>query len=1167
MKKLKHAISVILVTMLMVSTSMVYPNAAEQNNNITPNDIVNNTVTVEGNSTVGNMISDEFNAAQQSTEESEAKSYGISKATVADKTVSVEYFAAEDCTVIAAIFDENTNQMIASCKTDVTTENDSVDVQLAIDTMPKAFVLKAYMVDSSNSPLSDEYETSMYTTEMQELLAKTVDDFDSEKVLNLDENDSTNFAVYSEDVKILDDDSEKNVLKSYDESTKTYVFENCTDDMLSLKTDDEFSCNADDDNVVIIKVKDISINGDTVTITAQDIEMEDVFDYVKIEAESSLGDAEVDKDSLSPGVTVKENMPQTQKSLGRKVNIDANGKLSKTINLKSDEADANSDEGNKKLKVKGEFDLNGSIVLSGSINFDIYISRKHKECSFSVSVGVGCEFTLKMSGSVDWQIFSIEKALLPKMASVKINFGLILKGEFEAGFKSNITTMAGFKYVVGKGFTNISQPPHSESSLEAEADLFFGFYIEAVGEVIDDNIAGVSLRASGGFQIEATMSDEHLNSNSKSNLNVEHKCSKCISGSLTPTVKIEPKVVLMYKNALNDNLEVGITISGNSKDFYYSFDNKKFDWGSCPNIVYNVPIKVIDENGSSVADADISEYLSIQTILGNSNLNGYFYCALKGGNNGVYQVWVTSGEKKSVLNFSLKGDSTETMLVKENGSFVKIEKSKHFNDGYYEVVIGEDYNSDEEQVTTEPTQPTPTEPAPCILKSGNCGAQGDNVKWELWSDGLLRVFGTGDMYNYTNFSDYWAGVQADYTPWHDDLNFIKRLEIGYGITTIGCYAFDGIYNHSIDIDIPSSVTRIRGFAFRGCKINSINIPDSVTSIETGAFRCCDNLTITLPNSLTVIDDELFKFCKDLTLYVPESVKYIGAEAFVETTGVAYFKSDYPQIDHLYGCFFWTHMTWYYPAGNETWTNKDEVYNGTYVYTKPYDYENNCPATENISVQSLSRAVAAVDSSQTADLNGLVPNENYIIASVKSADEKDMLSDDNLLYITQTTADENGCVSLNYLPKEETENSVIVYYGANIKNAEVTIEPIYYNENEQQADYSVSYGGKVLTKDVDYTISIDENVTELGNYSVKITGIGGYCGTKYVTFSVALKAGDVDCDGFVDINDVTALQTYLSQIDNMSYYQKNSSDVTKDNVIDINDATMIQRYCAELCMIS
>lgn len=1072
MKKLKHAISVILVTMLMVSTSMVYPNAAEQNNNITPNDIVNNTVTVEGNSTVGNMISDEFNAAQQSTEESEAKSYGISKATVADKTVSVEYFAAEDCTVIAAIFDENTNQMIASCKTDVTTENDSVDVQLAIDTMPKAFVLKAYMVDSSNSPLSDEYETSMYTTEMQELLAKTVDDFDSEKVLNLDENDSTNFAVYSEDVKILDDDSEKNVLKSYDESTKTYVFENCTDDMLSLKTDDEFSCNADDDNVVIIKVKDISINGDTVTITAQDIEMEDVFDYVKIEAESSLGDAEVDKDSLSPGVTVKENMPQTQKSLGRKVNIDASGKLSKTINLKSDEADANSDEGNKKLKVKGEFDLNGSIVLSGSINFDIYISRKHKECSFSVSVGVGCEFTLKMSGSVDWQIFSIEKALLPKMASVKINFGLILKGEFEAGFKSNITTMAGFKYVVGKGFTNISQPPHSESSLEAEADLFFGFYIEAVGEVIDDNIAGVSLRASGGFQIEATMSDEHLNSNSKSNLNVEHKCSKCISGSLTPTVKIEPKVVLMYKNALNDNLEVGITISGNSKDFYYSFDNKKFDWGSCPNIVYNVPIKVIDENGSSVADADISEYLSIQTILGNSNLNGYFYCALKGGNNGVYQVWVTSGEKKSVLNFSLKGDSTETMLVKENGSFVKIEKSKHFNDGYYEVVIGEDYNSDEEQVTTEPTQPTP-----------------NDEKDYLPFISTMTVVGNGEDHW---LNDEWWDVTAE----SNSMNEIaKRVyEITYhNIPKNNNYIVKFVANHSY-VDHWGSATD-EFIAESGVEFNSAYFGEYIRF--NVPYDCAD---VTLKLDLTN-----FNYSSKL-----------GAVAKVTVTDT---------------------------------TNNDN------------------PAIENISVQSLSRTVAAVDSLQTADLNGLVPNENYIIASVKSADEKDMLSDDNLLYITQTTADENGCVSLNYLPKEETENSVIVYYGANIKNAEVTIEPIYYNENEQQADYSVSYGGKVLTKDVDYTISIDENVTELGNYSVKITGIGGYCGTKYVTFSVALKAGDVDCDGFVDINDVTALQTYLSQIDNMSYYQKNSSDVTKDNVIDINDATMIQRYCAELCMIS
>lgn len=1071
MKKLKQAISVVLVTMLMVSTSMVYPNAAEQNNNITTNNIVNNTVTVEGNSTVGNMISDEFNAAQQNTEEAEAKSYGISKATVADKTVSVEYFAAEDCTVIAAIFDENTNQMIASGKTYVTSENDSVDVQLAIDTMPKAFVLKAYMVDSSNSPLSDEYETSMYTTEMQELLAKTVDDFDSEKVLNLDENDSTNFAVYSEDVKILDDDSEKNLLKSYDESTKTYVFENCTDDMLSLKTDDEFSCNADDDNVIIIKVKNISINGDTVTITAQDIEMEDVFDYVKIEAESSLGDAEVDKDSLSPGVTVKESMPQTQKSLGRKVNIGGEGSIYKTFTLNSEENNNGDDsDADKKIAVDGSFDLKGSATLSGDINFEIYISRKHKECSFSVSVGVECDFKLNMSGTVEWRIGRITKPVLPKLANVQIIFGFKFEGEFEAGLKANITAVLGTKYEDGKGFKSTSHGPEIDASMQAEANLFVGAFIEAKGEVVDDRIASVSLQGTAGAQITATMKKDI--SETYSNLNFEHSCSNCISGSIAPKVEVVAKLKLLNKNVLPDSVKAGFHLTFSEHNFYYSFDNKKFDWGSCPNIVYNVPIKVIDEDGSPVADADISEYLSMQTTLGNSNLNGYFYCALKGGNNGVYQVWVTSGDKKSVLNFSLKGDSTETMLVKENGSFDKIEKSKHFNDGYYEVVIGEDYNSDEEQVTTEPTQSTPTD-----------------GKEYLPFISTMTVVGNGEDHW---LNDEWWDVTAE----SNSMNEIaKRVyEITYhNIPKNNNYIVKFVANHSYADHWGSATDEF--IAESGVEFNSAYFGENIRF--NVPYDCAD---VTLKLDLTN-----FNYSSKL-----------GAVAKVTVTDT---------------------------------TNNDN------------------PATENISAQSLSRAVEAVDSVQTADLNGLVPNEDYIIATVKSASEKDVLSDDNLLYITQTAADENGCVSLNYLPKEETENSVIVYYGANIKNAEVTIEPIYYNENEQQADYSVSYGGKVLTKDIDYTISIDENVTELGNYSVKITGIGGYCGTKYVTFSVALKAGDVDGDGFVDINDVTALQTYLSKIDNMSYYQKNSADVTKDNVIDINDATMIQRYCAELCMIS
>lgn len=475
MSKLKKNISALLITVLIVSMCIVSPNAVEKKINSSSAELFNDTISVEGQSTIGDMISTEFADAQQNTEQAEAKLYNIINASVADKTVTVEYCATADCTVIAAIYDENTNQMLASGKITAESENTSVDVELSIDSMPNAFVLRAFMVDSANSPLSDKYESSMYTTEMQELLAKDVNDFDADRVLNLDEDESTNFVVYNDEVRKIDNSSNKNILTSYDESSKTYTFENCTDEMLSLKTGDKFSCDADIENVTIIKVKNINIEGDTVTVTAQDIEMEDVFDYVKIESKSSLGDSEIDEASLSAGVTVEEKTVESRNIPSGKVDIDADGSISKTFELDSEEADPDDDD--SKLKVKGEFSLTGSLTLGGSIEFDLYLTRKHKECSLSITFEINGNFDLDLSGEIVWKIAELKKDILPKIANVKIAFGLKLNGELKAGLEAKITTVAGFKYEYGNGFSNISSPPVCELSMYAEADLFLGFFL------------------------------------------------------------------------------------------------------------------------------------------------------------------------------------------------------------------------------------------------------------------------------------------------------------------------------------------------------------------------------------------------------------------------------------------------------------------------------------------------------------------------------------------------------------------------------------------------------------------------------------------------------------------------------------------------------------------
>ena len=173
----------------------------------------------------------------------------------------------------------------------------------------------------------------------------------------------------------------------------------------------------------------------------------------------------------------------------------------------------------------------------------------------------------------------------------------------------------------------------------------------------------------------------------------------------------------------------------------------------------------------------------------------------------------------------------------------------------------------------------PTEnPEPTIVASGYCGAEenGENISWELDSNGLLTVSGTGKM-QILSYSD---------SPWKKD-NRIREATISYGITNIGSFAFYGC-TELTSITIPDSVTVIEGCAFDSCTgLTSITIPDSVTSIGLGAFCRCTGLTsITIPDSVTDIEISAFQGCTGLTsITIPDSVTSICVSAFENCTGL------------------------------------------------------------------------------------------------------------------------------------------------------------------------------------------------------------------------------------------------------------------------------------------
>lgn len=150
---------------------------------------------------------------------------------------------------------------------------------------------------------------------------------------------------------------------------------------------------------------------------------------------------------------------------------------------------------------------------------------------------------------------------------------------------------------------------------------------------------------------------------------------------------------------------------------------------------------------------------------------------------------------------------------------------------------------------------------------------GENVSWEITEDGILKLSGTGEMYDYEI-------SELDYAPWYESRDSILSVEIGDGITKIGNGAF---YNcsHCKEVTISDSVTQLGEYAFANTAISSVDLSENITEVGENVFSNCLKLTsVSLPDSLTYISDSMFNCCNYLrTVDFQTTLKTIGNYAF------------------------------------------------------------------------------------------------------------------------------------------------------------------------------------------------------------------------------------------------------------------------------------------------
>ena len=587
----------ICIAMATVITTVYQPDrtAWAETSTIQPDTVTENEIQTEGTNSFGNLLNKELE--EKLDEQKENAGYNVFSLEVTGTTVNVELEALEACTLVVGIYDEAGTTMLGSGTVDVPEKAESATVTVNIASMPTYFDAKAYLIDSeTQAPLCQVFDCPVYTQEMQEFLKKSVNDFDSDRVLNLDDSVDNNFAVFQDNVKYIEEQENTNRVTTEDEVNNTYVIENASAEIQALQPGDTTALEYAAGQVLIIKVASITLDGTTATIVGEDTSLEEVFEYMKIDTESYTGDATVDTSNLEEGITYRgmsasEEVQAQTVAAEDEMTADQAGSADKEgITLKYDIDCSLSSEHN-------EVKVSGSVEINVKVNLNLCITPTKQYFEFCIDYKL--QTNIGVTGKIKF-VFPLGKMEFSPVAGVYIRITPKVEEEFSGSLTltATLTGRVGASITVGAAAVNLSKSPTLNTSLRIEGRAYIGVVFEPEIVLVCDQL----LRAGVAFRVGAalTLKSDLLEASS----GVIHGCKECLSGDIS--VIISATFELCFLNM--DSLTVKKTFETRIKlaDCHFSLDYDEFQLCPCPRKGYLAKLKVIDKNGKAVPNATIT---------------------------------------------------------------------------------------------------------------------------------------------------------------------------------------------------------------------------------------------------------------------------------------------------------------------------------------------------------------------------------------------------------------------------------------------------------------------------------------------------------------------------------------------------------------------------------
>lgn len=590
-------------------------------------------LSVEATNDFGELAADAIDDKLQETEANEG--YNIFSVEVSGTTATVTLETLSDATVIVGIYDEAGEAMKAVGTAEVTAEDEKINVEIDSTALPQYFYVRAFLVDTINGrALCTAYESPNYTQEMQEFFQKSQEDFDEDRVLSLDDENTDNFAVFSDDTFIINQTEGTNVVEKADSDNGEYVFSNANDDITSLREGEVFAYKCTDGTTIIAKVGSITVDGTTATITEEDSDIDDVFDYVRYEESVDIDDSMIDTSVADEHITYFDSAEE-----GEQAQLSGDGESEIGFQKKLEVEFARSEDEKISGKITATAGFKAEAKLYKSVSYQ-YVELK---ITTSMKMEIGVEGQLAKK---EFTFFAVDVPFEP--------FGIKFTPKFVFEASGKITASASYEDVTGvaasssDGIRDISEKPKFESDIDFSATIFIGLKLDPRLYFIQDKILNVGITATTGVEVEAAFAKIETDGS------MQHDCGSCLEGTASLKFEISAGVKL-FDRLSYDFASAGVKVK--LFDFYSSKKYEEFGLGKCPHIQYLVTVKVVDRNGNPVEKAVVNNVES-------TNINGIAKLLLPSGEQSVTAK--KNGSSGSAT--FLVGDTSRSVTINIGGT-------------------------------------------------------------------------------------------------------------------------------------------------------------------------------------------------------------------------------------------------------------------------------------------------------------------------------------------------------------------------------------------------------------------------------------------------------------------------------------------------------------------